>query len=124
MNFADIKQDTPHLVVMFRVGPDGGEQFQWGVVGKFRVMSAIGHIARVQSELINLSHEARDCPQLAFVMTLGEEFDWWVHRDIPVDPLVGMLETIKAAFVGGTHAQRSASDRVILGPDGRPFNLR
>lgn len=128
-----VKDDTPRLVVMFRRGPDGGEQFQWGVVGAMPILTLIGYIARIQSDLVNeLAEERNSCPHLALVVarTEGEvmplrTWDWWVHPDIPVDPLVGMLDTIKAALIDSRTAQQALAQRTqLLGPDGKPFPFR
>lgn len=128
MNFGDIKQDTCRLVVMFfRRGPDGGEQFQWGIVGALPILTLIGYITRVEFNMVNqLAEQRNDCPEMALVIAWdGQVFDWWIHREIPVDPMVGMLETIKIALVGSATAQRALAQRTqLLGPDGKPFPFR
>lgn len=125
--------DPPRLVVLFQRGPDGNERFQWGVVHEVPVLTLIGAIVRVQSELPLLEPgDARhDCPREALVLSWNVPSDpaivlptntlhWFVHKDIPIDQLVGMLETIKVAMVTGRMGQRAAADR-ILGPDGNPM---
>lgn len=126
--FADLKQDTPRLVVMFKLEGDR-ELFQWGIVGNMPIMSLIGHIVRVQAELplIEPGDARHDCPEQAMVLAWDAErrkFDWFVHRDAPVDPLMGMLETIKTGIIGAQSAQREASQQFVLGPDGRPARRR
>jgi hypothetical protein len=137
MNFSDIKQDTPRLVVMFhRPAPDQ-ERFQWGIVGKLPILSLIGYLTRVQNELplLEPGDERHACPQSALVITWGPDpgakdvveyqkygFNYFVHHDIPVDSLVGMMETIKAAMVGSQLAQQARDQQVgIVGPDGHPM---
>ena len=125
-DFAEtVKNDTPRLVVMYRRNENAkgaSEEFQWGIVGSMPVLSLIGYISRVQHDMIGqLAEQRNECPEKAFVIAMTEQgMDWWTHRDIPVDSLVGMLEAIKAALIGGRVAQHAASQR-ILGPDGTPL---
>lgn len=119
-----VRQDTPRLVVTFQRQGDK-ELYQWGVVGAIPVLSLIGVIVRVQAELAFRSPD--ECPEMALVITWDEgthKFSWFVHQDIPVDSLVGMLETIKATIVATHVARVAASQQVVhrlLGPDGQPM---
>lgn len=132
-NFADrVKQDTPRLVVTCHLMPDGDTRFAWGMVGGMPALSTLGCILRVQQELLSGLFENRDCPERALVIAYykrddgGESFDWYVHKDIPTEQLVGMLETIKVALMGSaqrTQAVQQANPG-LLGPDGRPFNFK
>lgn len=119
--FSETVQDnTPRLVVMFRRDADN-ELFQWGVVGAMPLVTLIGYITRVQSELAFRSPE--ECDESAMVIAWDKDersFSWFVHPDVPVDSLVGMLETIKATLVGTHLAKQVAAQQMILGPDGRP----
>lgn len=122
--FADIKQDTPRLVVMFKV-EDGREMFQWGIHGNIPVMSLVGCIVRVQSELplLEPGDERYNCPEQAVVIAWDNkdrEFAWFVHKDTPLDPMLGMLETVKGMIISANAAQKIASQQILLGPDGRP----
>lgn len=130
MKFSDIKQDTPRLVVMFkRDGEPSGcspprEMFQWGIVGQIPILYLVGEIIRVQEDVRH--PRGTECPESAFVMVWDEatrEFSWFIHPDIPILPLVGMLETIKLALTNSLPAQRMAAQQVpvspILGPDGQ-----
>ena len=123
--FSDIKNDTPRLVVMFKRGANGEERFQWGIVGGgMPVLTLIGYIVRVQSDMVNqLAEQRNECPEVSLVIAWdGQGFDWWVHRDIPVDQLVGMLETIKTMLVDSRLVQNAAAQRTqLLGPDGKPM---
>ncbi len=119
-----VKEDTPRLVVMFKREGEQ-ERFQWGMVGGMPLLSLIGCVARVQAELPMLEpgDTRYECPDSALVIAWdGKRFDWYVHKDIPVDSLVGMLETIKAALVGSNAARQQAAQQVgLVGPDGRPI---
>ncbi len=126
--FSDcVKNDTPRLVVMFHRPEPKQERFQWGMVGSLPILTCIGCIARVQVELplIEPDDDRYHCPQSALVIAwdaANQRFDWFVHPDIPVDSLVGMLETIKAALVNSQLAQQIRNNQVgIVGPDGRPM---
>ena len=128
-NFAEVvKQDTPRLVVECEVVPGKGERFKWGMVGALPLLTLIGYIARVQHDIIGqLAERRNECSEVAFVIAwTGTTFDWWLHRDIPVDSLVGMLETIKLALISqaATPAARGKQGPSLLGPDGRPFPMR
>ena len=130
--FTDIvQQDTPRLVVMFRQDGDK-EMFQWGVVGNIPLVSLVGYVVRVQAELA--FRAAEECPELALVIAWNNKlrvsddgtyvrrgFDWFVHPDVPVDSLVGMLETIKTVLVDTHMARHIAAQQLILGPDGQPM---
>lgn len=122
-NFAKVMESNPpRLVVLFQRGEDGSERFQWGIVGGIPVLTLVGCLSRVIGELplIEPCDLRRDCPESALVITWHEgRCEWFVHRDTPIDPLVGMLETIQFAIIGGGAAQRAAAQRV-LGPDGGP----
>lgn len=122
-----VKQDTPRLVVTF--GHEGGhERFQWGIIGAMPILSLIGCVVRVQAELplLEPSDDRYDCPESALVIVWdGARFHWFVHRDIPADSLVGMLETIKLSIIGSNLAQQQAAQGVgLVGPDGRPLMRR
>lgn len=118
-----VKQDTPRLVVQFKCNGDK-ESFAWGVVGNIPVLSLIGTITRVQSELF--FRTPPESPELALVIAFDvvtRKLDWFCHPSIPVDSLCGMLETIKTTIiaqhmVAQVQAQARSS---VLGPDGRPI---
>jgi hypothetical protein len=115
-----VKQDTPRLVVMFRRDGDN-EMFQWGMVGEMPILTLVGYIIRVQAELF--FRAAEECPEPALVIAwdvAARKFDWFVHQDIPVDSLVGMLETVKTVILSTHMARQAANQQMILGPDGLP----
>ena len=126
-NFTEtVKHDTPRLVIMYRE-VDGKEQYQWGVVGAIPIMNLIGAIVRFQAELPSHEWPYEECPESALVITWNKEsgkFDWFVHPDIPVDSLVGMLETVRMTIVNTHIARQAAAQQVrLLGPDGQPFPM-
>jgi len=82
MNFAEVMTtNPPRLVVLFRRGEDGSEEFQWGVVGTVPVLTLIGAIVRVQAELAFRSPEP--CEPSALVIAWDAEsrkVQWFVHQ--------------------------------------------
>lgn len=123
--FDTMKQDTPRLVVMYR-NDNGKDMFQWGIVGQMPLMPLIGSIIRVQVSLsIAPQVEESDdeyCPQPALVIARSEENQvWFVNPTIPVDALLGMLETIKITLTETQLARKAAAQQLILGPDGQPI---
>lgn len=120
-----VKQDTPRLIIEYQRSEAGEDRFQWGIVGSIPVLAIIGYIVQVQHDIASEWAEPRnECPKQALVVALvGGEFMWWVGKEIPRDALVGMLEVVKAAIVGGRLGQAAASQRVLW-PDGRPFGGR
>lgn len=129
MTFADVvRTNPPRLVVMCQISEDRTKQrFQWGLVGSVPILNLIGGIIRAQAELplIEPADDRHSCPEPAFVLAWDDtarKLNLFVSPDVPVDPLVGMLETIKTALVMSRYAQQAASHRVqVLGPDGTPM---
>ena len=123
--YADtVHHDTPRLVVMFK--QDGlQEQYQWGIVGIMPILSLIGYIGRVQQALIYGG--SPDCPESALVIAYDTEiqtFDYFVHPDIPVNSLIGMLDVVKFAIIASRAGQQAAAQKVqIYGPDGSPLRM-
>ena len=126
MNFAEaIADNPPRLVVLFRQGPDGSEQFQWGVVGKAPVLSLIGGILVAQADLLRdewVPECTNEEPAFALLWDAADRTtSHYLHPLIPRVPLVGMLETIKAMLVDSRLAQHVAAQSLIVGLDGRPM---
>lgn len=120
----NVNQHTPRLVVTFK-SVRGNETFQWGIVGNIPMLTIIGAIARVQQELFTVL-SSNMCPEPALVITWDEKertTDWYIHSNVPLEPLAGMLELIKAGLVASHMARGAAmaSKGAILGPDGRPM---
>jgi hypothetical protein len=124
MNFTEImSKNLPRLVVLFQLDEDGADRFQWGIVGDIPILTLIGRLVTSQSRLSNGAWLPKcDTPQPAFVIAWDEEtrvMSHFIHKDIPTEPLVGMLETIKAMLVDSRLAQHAAAQRVqLLGPNG------
>lgn len=126
MNKADIKQDTPRLVVEYQINDSGEDRFRWGVVGSVPLLTLIGFMSRVQWELMSRqsSSERFDFSERALVITfMGGKFDYLVHSDIPTDPLVGMLEQIKLTLAA-SQVQPPPDKIDLFGADGRPMYRR
>lgn len=129
-----MKADPPRLVVLFRRGPDGSEQFEWGVVGKMPIITLIGAVIRAQARLVvEPPLWPTECDEDALVVMWDEaarDVHTYAHPNTPALPMAGMLETIKAALVGSLIAskqQLQAARTVqeakhrIVGPNGRPL---
>lgn len=117
-----VTQETPRLVVKFKC-EDGKEMFDWGVVGHIPLMSLIGAIVDVQTE-ITLEKWMEKCPEQALVIVwneLSHTFSYFVSDGIPVPPLVGMLEVIKTIIVATMLQQMETQRPKILAANGMPF---
>lgn len=125
MNYAEtVSSNPPRMVVMFRRAQDGAEQYEWGVIGSMPILTLIGYIGRIQTELVNGGWIPEcDNPVPALVIAFdGRELSHFVHPDIPTDSLAGMLEVIKSMLVGSRMGQHAGAQRAtILGPDGKPM---
>ena len=124
--FAELmRKNHARLVVMYREAPDGSEQFQWGIVGHIPILSLIGYVSTTQAAL----GDAKWLPEpdggdSALVIAWdadGHSADILCSQEIPRQPLIGMLEVIKATLVGTRLAQMAvAQQRQVVGLDGRP----
>lgn len=117
-----LHSNPSRMVVLFRQGEDGGEEFQWGVVGNIPLLTLIGSIVEVQPKLIYGHTSIHSCNESAFVIIVeNKEISYWKYPSIPTLPLLGMLETIKLTLVGSRLGQQAAAQKTqILGPDGIP----
>lgn len=121
-----VQQDTPRLVVVFQRDEQGNERFQWGTVGTMPVLTLLGYITRIQAELAFRSPPECGMSSLVIAWDAAErKIGYWVDPCIPIDPLVGMLETIKGVLVSSQSARTPppiiTPKRGLLGPDGRPM---
>ncbi len=132
LNFAELMAtNPPRIEVIFSRGQDGEERFQWGMTNTAApIMSVIGAIIRAQAELPLLEpgdwRHCCDRPSLILAWDAdSKSVHWFVGPDIPMDPLLGMLETIKSLLVDSQLAQRAAANQSrIVGPDGSPMRGR
>src|SRR5689334_11448355 len=121
-----MKTNPPRLVVLFRRGDDGSEQFEWGIVGKFPSLTLLGCIHAAQDQLSRGEWTAEcENEQPAFAIALdlhNQEVEFFKHPDIPIYPLVGMLETIKEMLTASKVSKHVASQNFrLMGPDGTPL---
>lgn len=127
MTFTEaISTNPPRLVVMHRHNEDDTDNFQWGIMGSVPILTLIGAAALVQTELASKPQcTASPCTEQALVIlwsSVDGTMQWYVHQDIPLLPLIGMLETIKGALLMSRMGQRIASQQTqVLGPDGSPM---
>lgn len=116
-----VQPDTPRLVVMYKREGDR-EGFQWGVVGNIPLISIVGAVCRAQARLMSGNNPPDRCPQPALVIAWYEDrFYYFSDPAIPVEAMVGMLETLKQPLVATNLARQAANQQVILGPDGVPI---
>lgn len=122
-----IEVASSKLMIRYRC-IDGKDLFDWGVTGDIPIMSLVGVIHRIQTELHardtfpNDDHSHQDQSLIIGWDADKKMFSWSVHNNIPTDALIGMLEIIKTTIVTGMTAQRiAAQQRMLLGPDGRPM---
>ena len=125
-NFSEVMiGNPPRFVVLFQRGHDGSEEFRWGVLGNIPILTLIGYLVHVQADIVN-DEWMPECDEPALVITWHEEdhsLRHFLHPDIPRDPLVGMLETIKGLLVNSRLAQHAAAQQTrLLGPDGQPMS--
>ena len=133
MNYAEIMATNPPRVrVDYARAEDGSERFSWGLVGGgIPGMSLIGAISVVQSALIQVEPLAFErCDESALVLVYlkdapaGEQFAWFVHPDIPMEPLIGMLEVAKQTLVSAQMAQMAQAQSRIVAANGGPIRGR
>lgn len=123
--FEDVIATNPPCLVVSLKYQDGVEVFDWGMGGASQIprLTALGAICRVQSEIHFKA--AKECPVSALVIVYDlntKKTDWFMNPSIPIDPLVGMLETIKYAIM---NVERPKSQLpMIFGPDGNPVRGR
>lgn len=121
-----IATDPPRLVVEFQRGPNGDEQFKWGIVGEMPLLTLISAVVRAQIDMVVEKGFVDDrCDASALVFVYDKEhrdFKCFSNYDIPLDSILGMLETIKAVLVGSRLAVQAQQQRSpIMGLDGKPL---
>lgn len=112
--------DTPRLVVTFK-NENGNEMFQWGVAGNLPLLTVIGFITKIQSDVYY--KDITPCSNSSLVIVWDKsknDLECFLDKSIPVHSLVGMLETIKFTLMATNVAKAHANQQVILGPNGRP----
>lgn len=123
MEFAEAMQNNPPRLVVLWKKERETDLFQWGIVGNVPALSLIGAIVNAQARLVTGDFMVKECSEQALAIVFKDDVvHYFVHHIIPVDPLIGMLETIKAALVGSRMAQHALAQQTpIVGPDGKPI---
>lgn len=121
-----LASDPPRFAVVMARNADGSEGYQWAVRGAIPVLNLVGAIGKVQAELQAgqwMPESEFEHPALVMVYNREDgDFATFLHPDIPVMSLCGMLEVIKALIVASKVAQQNGSQQFNLcGPDGRPM---
>ena len=119
----------PHLVVRFKLDANNDEQFEWGVTGGIPMMGLLGALCNAQVALSMGMHrqEGLKWHPGTFLLVWDADtrrFGLECDPDIPIEPIVGMIEvvkdTVKANIARSAQAQL-AMQRVLVGIDGRPI---
>lgn len=128
LTYAEVlAQDVPRLTVPFRM-EGGHEMFSWDVRGAIPGLKLVGAITRAQGDVFFRALEP--CGDSALVITYDpatRAFAYYIHPDIPLESLVGMLEAIKqtvlSAHMAGNARTNPGPQRrpPLLGPDGQPM---
>lgn len=120
---ATVNNDTPRLVVLMDIKPNGEERFQWGVVHNIPLLSLIGSVTELQFKMTS-DEWINKCPQVAAVIAwIDGKFEYFAHPTIITSACVGMLEIIKSTLVDTQLARRAANQQIILADsNGRPIN--
>lgn len=118
------RKDLPHVFVTYQAGPTReDDKFSYGVVGKIPISQLVGYIIRVQAELAFRNPEP--CDDVACVITFNPQtntMDWFVHKSIPVDALVGTLEIIKCSLLDfQIAALTGAAQTGLVNSSGKPI---
>src|SRR4051812_1016324 len=108
-----IKEDTPRLVVNFKVDDIGKEQYEWGIHGNIPLLSVIGAIVKVEVELASLEIMRlgildKFCnDRMLLIAFVDNTFHWFLHKDTPKYGMLGMLEMIRATLIDTTRARQA-----------------
>lgn len=119
-----MKSNPPRLAIIFQRDDNGQEQFQWGVTGAIPLLSLIGAVSRITYRLSS-GGWVPSCEERALIIAYDEPkklMHFFLNKDIPTDPLIGMLEAIKSVLINGRMGQHAASQKIALfGADGSPL---
>ncbi len=118
-----VKQDTPRLIVKFRLDSEGRDQYEWGTAGSaIPLLHIIGAIIKTQNEMFDyagweLEVREKTCPNQELVIAwLNNTFSWFMHRDTPMYGMLGMLNMIRATLEDTIKARQHAAQQMILAP--------
>lgn len=124
-------KSIPRVVVQWEKGatPDK-DKYSTTLQGGMPVSQLVGFLTRVQSEL--MFRRPDECDELALVVFFDPatmKMSWFVHPSVPVDPLIGTLEVLKATLVGNQLAdiakqQARAAQNGLVDQFGNPIARR
>lgn len=112
--------NPPRLMVRHRKDESGQDQFEWGITGGMPVLDLIGFLAKFQRVEGTIQDEVR----ALVIIWIPEmnDFEWFIHRNMPENGTLGVVESIKSLLIDSRNAQAVTSKRVeILGPTGQPL---
>lgn len=116
--------NQPRLTVMLSRGPRGEEMFQVELRGQFPPLTLVGALCRAQVEIASGKY-IPEMVDLGFAVVLCKDgARLFLHPDVPDDPLLGILEQVKAQLVAAQVVQQAQARGQwpgIVGPDGQPM---
>lgn len=121
-------KNPPHVVVKYvRGATREDDTYSYAINGSMPMGQLIGFIVRVQAELAFRNPDPcdKDLCVIAFNSST-HKFEWFVDGSIPVDPLVGTLELVKALLVDSqmSHILQAAAAKQrtgLVSQDGKPL---
>lgn len=128
MTYAEIvSANMPRIEIDHTKSAQGVDTFDWRVAGNGHtpMMAVVGAINRIQAKIDN-EVWIPECDEQKLLIVFNPEeqdFDFYLHPDIPTIVLSGMLEMIKDSLVTAQvmRMQEEARKSALCGPDGRPL---
>lgn len=120
---------TPRVVILYRRNEYGTNEFDVQFLGErpMNIVSLIGALSRIAAKLAcdQPRNEIPSDGSVALIIRWVEErkeTEWFLHKDVPVEPLIGIIEIVKQDMVAANAIMRQQSQQRggIVGPDGRP----
>jgi hypothetical protein len=116
-----VQNNMSRLVIGYtRVGSE--DRFNWGVAGSCSVMSFIGALSCIHQRIVS-SQSICSCEEqvLAIVVDNGKFLNF-LGDNIPLEPLLGMLEVVKSCLVDACMANmQSGRETGLVGVNGKPI---
>lgn len=126
-------ENPPRLVITYKLKGEQ-QQFDWGMVGQLPMLSIIGKLVEVSSDILigrEMQQRYYDSVQypgqpMSLVIAQGHlnssAFVWFMHRDIPHTELIGMIETIRMGLIMQIQVQaQKERTSPLLDPNGMPI---
>lgn len=129
------ESNTPRVTIVCHKVNDN-HAYNVSISGEHQIFRLIGGICRAQQELVTYQSGApgigdsdptfRHCEDpLLVVFFLKDSICWFVNPEIPIDDLLGTLETVKLQVIQQQQQQaarmQAMQTPLVLGPNGQPF---